>query len=535
MMKKKLAASGVCVLAAAALVAGVVFGGDNTTQTKDSGEASQDTIRLTGVVDTENGRKVYSTMYYLVESVNVKEGDTVNEGDVLAKLETSDLELDIAQQQAALDVQNTQTIQIPHQITFSRSDYYSVEQAKLQLESAKAKVDAAEENYRIASEQLNDNVNSAEVALSSAEVALTDAQTSYAAAQVSLKNALAKAQETFQQQTEEYQKAAAEWVPLEEEYLAEIEDNKEDVENAEINLSDEFPGSDSPTYQPDPVKMDRYEKLVNAIIDAKEELQASQEYYLQQKSIFQNIQDGYNQALNDYQNQVASISSLEASAKNDVEEAQKVVAAAEAQLNSAKQAQSGVGIARLQQDIENAMFGVDSAEVQIKRAESQAENSEQTRNTASSPLVVQNSGSQDISVVKQQDILDNASVTAPISGVVTAVYAKEGEPGNGLLFVIEDTESLKVITHIEEGDIGTVTEGMKVIIKSEATGDKEIPGTITYIAPTAVKNDAGNTIASESDAAAEFEAEVQIDEQNTGLRIGMNTTLTISLDEQEAD
>ena len=115
---------------------------------------------------------------------------------------------------------------------------------------------------------------------------------------------------------------------------------------------------------------------------------------------------------------------------------------------------------------------------------------------------------------------------------MTAVYAKVGEPGNGLLFVIEDTESLKITTYIKEYDVGNITEGMKVTIKSDATGDKEIPGTITYIAPAAVKTDTGTTKTTDSNSTVEFEAEVQVDEQNSGLRIGMNTRLTVLVDER---
>ena len=115
MVKKKMIISGVCVLAAAAVVGGLVLGKGGTAQTLVSTELLQqmdlqNTVSLTGVVDTENGRKVYSTLSYLVESVNVEVGDTVEEGDVLAKLKTSDLELDIAQQQAAVDASNSQAV-----------------------------------------------------------------------------------------------------------------------------------------------------------------------------------------------------------------------------------------------------------------------------------------------------------------------------------------------------------------------------------------------------------------------------------------
>lgn len=521
MMKKRWIVLGLCVVAVAALAAGAAAAGASYERSN-----TQNTISLTGVVDTENGRKVYSTLEYLVESVNVEVGDVVEEGNVLAKLETRDLELDIAQQQAALNVKYDL---IPAQLQFSNEDYYGIEQAKQQLSSAMAAVDDAKENYNIASDQLDDNVDYAEEALSSAKATLTNAQASYDSAKASLEEALEKAKQTFEEQKAAYEKAATEWAVLEEGYLGDIEDYIEDVENAEEKLRTEFPGSDSPTYQPDPSEKDKYSKLVNEIIDAKEDLQEVREVYVQKKATFQQIQDGYNQALNDYQSQVASIASSEEVAKSSVEDAQSIVAAAEAQLNSAKQAQNGVEITRLEQEISSAVRDVDSAELQKQYAEDLAESNEQLHNALTS--AVQSDRVLEIGIQRLQNMLSEATITAPISGVVTAVYAKEGEPGNGLLFVIEDTESLKIITHIQEGDIGRVTEGMKVTIRSQATGDKEIPGTITYIAPAAGKTDAGTTAVSDDSSAAEFEAEVRVDAQDTGLLIGMNTTLTVLLDE----
>ena len=253
--------------------------------------------------------------------------------------------------------------------------------------------------------------------------------------------------------------------------------------------------------------------------------------------------------MTDYQSQVASISSSSASAQSGVAAAQSGVATAEAQLDAAKDAQNGASVAQLEQGIDSAKRGVESAALQKEQAEDQADSAEQLRDATnnqieqqietlqdsliSSQLAAESNRSQEIAIEKLQNTLDEATITAPVSGVVTAVYAKVGEPGNGLLFVIEDTESLKVTTYNKEYDIGNITEGMKVTIKSDATGDKEIPGTITYIAPAAVKTDTGTTKTTDNNSTVEFEAEVQVDEQNSGLRIGMNTRLTVLVDERD--
>ena len=579
MVKKKMIISGVCVLAAAAVVGGLVLGKGGTAQTLVSTELLQqmdlqNTVSLTGVVDTENGRKVYSTLSYLVESVNVEVGDTVEEGDVLAKLKTSDLELDIAQQQAAVDASNSQAA---HQIEVSRKAYenakenyengldssaisadqsvtqadYSVEQAKQQLESAKAAVSDAQENYRITRDQLNGNVTSAEEALRDAKDALSEAQSAYDSAVAGQQSALEQAKQTFEQQTADYQAAKTEWTHLEQTYLTDIETEKNKLGEANKNL-DEYKESNKENIENGTITPDNtpeYKKLVDAVTIAEAAVQNARETYVQQKSIFQNIQDGYNQAMTDYQSQVASISSSSASAQSGVAAAQSGVATAEAQLDAAKDAQNGASVAQLEQGIDSAKRGVESAALQKEQAEDQADSAEQLRDATnnqieqqietlqdsliSSQLAAESNRSQEIAIEKLQNTLDEATITAPVSGVVTAVYAKVGEPGNGLLFVIEDTESLKVTTYIKEYDIGNITEGMKVTIKSDATGDKEIPGTITYIAPAAVKTDTGTTKTTDNNSTVEFDAEVQVDEQNSGLRIGMNTRLTVLVDERD--
>ena len=114
-------------------------------------------------------------------------------------------------------------------------------------------------------------------------------------------------------------------------------------------------------------------------------------------------------------------------------------------------------------------------------------------------------------------------ITAPVSGTVTAVYASVGSSGSGLLFVIEDTDHLVISTSVKGYDLGDVKTGMTVEIKSDATGDSVIPGTLMTIAPTAKKNQLGDTEASNDPS---FEAEVSVDSAESGLRIGMEARLS---------
>ena len=141
-----------------------------------------------------------------------------------------------------------------------------------------------------------------------------------------------------------------------------------------------------------------------------------------------------------------------------------------------------------------------------------------------------NLDSQSINIQKLQKQMYDAQIIAPQSGVVTAVYAKEGTPSNGLLFVIEDIENLKVVTTIKEYDIGNVHEGMTVTIKSDSTGNAEYKGILSKVNPAAAKNTSGET---NSISGIEFEAEIKIVSGQTDLKIGMETRLAIELERKD--
>ena len=115
--------------------------------------------------------------------------------------------------------------------------------------------------------------------------------------------------------------------------------------------------------------------------------------------------------------------------------------------------------------------------------------------------------------------LERSVITAPISGTVTAVIAREGAAGMGLLFVVED-DNLKITTSFREYDLARIATGMDVSITSDATGSAEYTGVINRINPAAMT---GVPV-------AQFEAEVLVTSVNTSLRIGMNTRVNVKLD-----
>lgn len=583
-MSKKKIIGGVCAALAVVVVGGyVITSQKGAAQMIVSTETLQqmdlkNTISLTGTVETQTGRKVYSTLTYPVESVNVEVGDVVQKGDVLAKLKTDDLELDIAQQQAAVTASNNQAA---HQIEVSRKAYenakenyengldssaisaeqsvtqaennvtqseYSVESAKLQVESAEAAVRDARENYRLTRDQLEGNVTDAEKALDKAEEALSDAKAAYNDAVAGVEGQIAQAEANFAQIKADYDIQKATYDNI----AGQLAENVKNAQTAEKEAEDKYNEYKKAWGESSPEAIDAKAKWDDAV---EARVQAQQEQ-LREKEAFQAIEATYNQAQTDLATVKSSIYGQTTSAQSAVASAESGVASAEAQLDAAKDARNGTTLAQVEQGIGSANRGVDSAEVQEdvakaqldaakQSAESAKQQQEATKNAieqqidslqdslVGSQLAAESNRAQEIAIQKMQNTLEDASITAPVSGVVTAVYAKVGEPGNGLLFVVEDTESLKVKTRIKEYDIANVQVGMPVTIKSDATGDKEISGTITYIAPAAVKSDTGSTQTSSNNSNVEFEAEVQVNDKDSGLRIGMNTRLTVLLEEKQ--
>lgn len=122
--------------------------------------------------------------------------------------------------------------------------------------------------------------------------------------------------------------------------------------------------------------------------------------------------------------------------------------------------------------------------------------------------------------------LEKATVKAPISGTVTAVYATEGETAAGVMFVIEDTANLVITSTVKAYDLESVREGMEVLIKTDSTGDKEYHGVLESIAPTAQKGTNG-VIISSTDAA--FDTVIRVTDADERLRIGLSARVSYVL------
>lgn len=146
-------------------------------------------------------------------------------------------------------------------------------------------------------------------------------------------------------------------------------------------------------------------------------------------------------------------------------------------------------------------------------------------------------------VDEAQDNLDQCAVTAPMDGLVTAVNVEDGDSySGGDLVQIEDTSAYTVTTTVDEYDISDVKEGQKVVILTEATGEDELEGEITFVAPSTSSTSDSSTSGSgtpsgdsgsSSSSSSGYEVKIKVKGTDDRLKLGMTAKCSIILEEAE--
>ena len=372
-------------------------------------------ITTTGVVESVTSRTIYTSLGFRVDNVYAEVGDRVQEGDVLATLDTVDLALTIAQQRAALE-------------TARQTTGTTAEDTRRMLQEAQANL----------ANNTNIHILGAEASLSAASLNLESIQRSY-------DDAMRDYNENTDPQVVHAESALS---------AARME-----LETRERNHANTT-------------------SLHASGIVSVEEMRQSE-------TALTNARNQYNDARINYQNarefQRRNLDNL----RTNMQSA----------LTSRQSAQEILGASQIaaQQEIERLRSGNISAEA-----------------TA-------NLEHMELALSQLERHLNDATITAPISGTITGIIAREGTFAMGPLFVIEDTSNLRINTRFREYDLARIYEGMEVQITSDATGSAVYTGIITRINPAA---DPFSPV-------VEFEAEVAVTSQETNLRIGMNARLML--------
>ena len=132
--------------------------------------------------------------------------------------------------------------------------------------------------------------------------------------------------------------------------------------------------------------------------------------------------------------------------------------------------------------------------------------------------------------------IEKCTIKAPLSGVVTSVKMEAGNETsneNNVICVINDTSSYKVEGTVDEYDISKLTEGMDAIIKTEATGDYEMKGRVTFVSPTPEITSNSSGSGTSNSASAAYPIEVLIGYLDEKARIGMTAQTNILTQTEE--
>lgn len=122
-----------------------------------------------------------------------------------------------------------------------------------------------------------------------------------------------------------------------------------------------------------------------------------------------------------------------------------------------------------------------------------------------------------------QEQIESCTVTAPISGVITAMNVAVGDTYQGEgnnLFSVADNEHFIVKANVDEYDISSISKEMTAAVIVEALGDGELPAKVSFVSPTATSSNTGNS---------SYAIEIALDDANTDLRIGMSAKASIVL------
>lgn len=405
----------------------------------------------------------------------------------------------------------------------------SVRQAKLELE-------AAENTYSdLLADQGNVTaVKQAQLELEAAQLTYDNAQSGYstensvASAQLDLQVAQNNLQEVSLQQNNKVTTADLD--------LRSAENNYTNASNAYYAASDVIettdPTTGAVTTSVNENKQKLYETMQSAAISLEKQKVSYNDTMLSRDSAMASAQEQVTKA----QLSVDNVGKDTENTKTNAEEAltkaklnyDNAVSNSSESLQSAAEAVEKAKIS-YQSALTSQSESLDSAKSSLVKAESSYQsaliNTQSSTSTASSQISIEQ---QQLQLQTLQDTLADTTVRSPVGGTVTYVNVEDGATASGLIFVVEDTDDLIVNTTVGESDINSLSVGQSVQIQTDNTGDDVFKGTIIQISNAATKDSTGATSSSTN---VTFDVVISITDKDSRLKIGMNATLSIVVNE----
>lgn len=504
------------------------------------------TVSATGEVLADKDVDIYTTQTAPIEEIFVEEGEKVEQGQVLAKLDDKKLRQQIRQREAAAGVSARSAAA---QVNAARNRYNAAARALQNgtngaivsagsaLASAKYAWDAAEKTYRDMKRSIDEGYNpeltneasgkisnkqavdNAKQRLQQAKAQLTEARNKYNDAvndaarydkeRQRLRTERDKAQTSLSQQ----QREISGYTVTQKVVTGKKDDGTPIYEEQEVPA--QLPAGDS-RYRALDAMNEELSRTQSALSDAESKYAAADANKSTWEQQITSREDAVAQA------QLAYDQAIE----NDAQQA-------DLRHKSAKVRADNLSTARLQADTAKSAY--EQAQKSLAAAQAAANDEIQTfeDNIATTAAAGDDTATR-VELASLYEDLQDMTIRAPMAGTISKIYAKAGSLPSGPLFKVENLNSLVIKSELKEFDLRTVRVGQSVKIKADATGDKTYHGRVVSIANTATQS-AASAIPSADGAAPSvgndtnptFTAKIVIENPPKELLAGMKTRLSI--------
>lgn len=470
-----------------------VYRGDVTTVVR---EDVTKTISMTGTLKSAKTMTLFSSLNSKVQALNVKAGDRVNQGQLLAQLDSSEANSQLASQQAQLNESRI-------------TQQNSIDEAAQNYQNAKSALDQG----------MNQEIRGAQTSLREAETEYVKSSRAYEQmkqerdnrtlqALLEQENALRSAYQEVENAKMEAGRAGA--AVSEANLQRDIAIIERNSAAADLDLAKKQLSQLRADKNLDPTRRDELIENVNQRIA---ELEA------QVATLDQNVDDGSKGARSAWSQQAQANISV-GHANENLGMARRQFQAALRQIDT-QITEAGEAVAKAQGALSDAKISLEYAK--IHAAQEVSSNLRALRAAQASAGSGMAEGQSAIQKLRAD--ISSAHVTSPMSGIVTSVTAKVGATPEGALMTVEDDQNMVIETQIKESGVSKLSVGNQVTFTTPATGDKEFTGVVSFISPAALDQTStqpgqGGEQGGGGNASVMFPVQITVTGDLQGLRLG---------------
>ncbi|NNJ09125.1 efflux RND transporter periplasmic adaptor subunit [Chloroflexales bacterium ZM16-3] len=447
------------------------------------------TVSATGNVEPVAEAQLRFSQSGTVTEILVREGDVVQQGAPLARIDAVGLQLSLEQAQADM-----RQAQADYEDLLAGASAQDLAEANARLEQARSQY------QQTATSVSKADIDAARADLASAQARLDRLQSGPAS------DELASANDQVQRAQSGLDQAKVDLAAAKERARVDMETKANALRNAQDEYSRIYWDNRRLESLPGDLPQDRKDQetqALRAVDDAEQALKAAQTAYEQAR------QDEVNTLQSDESSLKSAIASrdklISGTKAEDLADARAAVQRAQAKLAQLTGANRASELASSQSGVEIAQASLDKLTADPNNA-----------TLASREAAVVRA---EVGVKQAQRNLDLATLTAPFAATISSVDMRIGEPADGTAIIaVVDLSSFHIDVPIDELDIAQVQPGQRVQISLDALPGTEIGGTVDLIAPQATRSDQGTTT---------YAVTVSIDKDSAGVRPGMTAVVAI--------